>query len=147
MLGPQGSIIWSICLLPLSFHFGISWRLAENESGKNPDEEARNLTKRKRKKHRHTSFLKQENVTRCDKAPWLMSATPSVPSQPLPQPWWKWNGSVRSWTHPRKCWGFTVFIVRIMTFYNIPSGKRLQKTMLQITMLWKNIHKFLTGLL
>ena len=41
---------------------------------------------RENAKNSHTSVLKQE---KCDKAPWLMSATPSVESKRLQQPW-KW---------------------------------------------------------
>ena len=60
----------------------------------------------------HTSVLKQEQ---CDKAPWLMSATPSVESKRLQQPWkwikWiKWisqllncrYGQPRIWYQPSK---------------------------------------------
>ena len=60
----------------------------------------------------HTSVLKQEQ---CDKAPWLMSATPSVESKRLQQPWkwikWiKWTsqllncryGQPRIWYQPSK---------------------------------------------
>ena len=60
---------------------------------------------RKNAKHSHTSVLKQE---KCDKAPWLMSATPSVESKRLQQPWkWiKWIKWISQILNPQKnAWG------------------------------------------
>ena len=86
----------------------------------NPAKVTRKLEIRWRKnaKHSHTSVLKQET---CDKAPWLMSATPSVESKRLQQPWkWiKWIKWISQLLNPQKnAWGCGTQLHRVWSRMN-----------------------------